>query len=111
MRKILNLVLFISPINSSYTQNTEMSGDSFISILGCFKSWNFQHKINDHVCLIGDFNSYTGTGGFSPHKGPVMRKMFPFDDVIMYNGSSTVDYFIMYNTVLNHVQTFQSWRI
>ena len=23
------------------------------------------------------------TGGFSPHKGPVMQKMFPFDDVIM----------------------------
>ena len=24
----------------------------------------------------------------SPHKGPVTRKMFPFDDVIMYNANN-----------------------
>ena len=26
----------------------------------------------------------------SPHKGPVTRKMFPFDDVIMHSGDATV---------------------
>ena len=35
----------------------------------------------------------------SPHKGPVTRKMFPFDYVIM-NGKSFVFHFIVYQMVL-----------
>ena len=39
----------------------------------------------------------------SPHKGPVTRKMFPFDDVIMVSDGSPVDpvsskVLIMYDT-------------
>ena len=30
----------------------------------------------------------------SPHKGPVTRKMFPFDDVIMYGQASTIQSWI-----------------
>ena len=29
-------------------------------------------------------------GEFTPHKWPVTRKMFPFDDVIMYNNMRTL---------------------
>ena len=31
----------------------------------------------------------------SPHKGPVTRKMFPFDDVIMYFGKGIIKWFIL----------------
>ena len=39
-----------------------------------------KHQSTRHWPLCGEF---TGTGEF-PHKGPVTRKMFPFDDVIMF---------------------------
>ena len=34
----------------------------------------------------------------SPHKGPVTRKMFPFDDVIMWKGENIIIMIILYNT-------------
>ena len=37
----------------------------------------------------------------SPHKWPVTRKMFPFDDVIMYDGQSLVRWTVSTNDGLN----------
>ena len=39
-------------------------------------------KAPRHWPLCGEFTEPVN----SPHKGPVTRKMFPFDDVIMFNG-------------------------
>ena len=45
------------------------------------------------VCVWGGGGGGGGGGGIqrwpvnTPHKGPVMRKMLPFDDVIMFNFS------------------------
>ena len=41
----------------------------------------------------------------SPHKGPVMRKTFPFDDVIMFipHFTGACDYISMQGLKLNHV--------
>ena len=53
----------------------------------------------------------------SPHKGPVKRTMFPFDDVIMlcsvenWRKSWRSVTFVCYSSILNHVNTTQSWSI
>ena len=43
----------------------------------------------------------------SPHKWPVMRKMFPFDDVIMYRGLVPVNFpiFLMVDVIGNKANT------
>ena len=43
----------------------------------------------------------------SPHKGPVTRKMFPFDDVIMKHMLVVLNYFV---TDLNKVQVLSTTK-
>ena len=57
-------------------------------------------KVPRHWPLCGE---YTGTGEF-PHKRPVTRKMFPFDDVIM----STHLYTLPNRYLLSHLKTSQT---
>ena len=48
----------------------------------------FQAQIKENIKVLAVTGFCEGTspvtGGF-PHKGPLTRKMFPFDDVIMVN--------------------------
>ena len=41
-------------------------------------------KKTSKLCVIGLCEGNPSVTSGSPHKGPTMRKMFPFDDVIMY---------------------------
>ena len=48
----------------------------------------------------------------SPHKGPVTRKMFPFDDVIMYSDCLTcIGFFISCNALQAHMTDENAYHI
>ena len=42
------------------------------------------HQSSSSLAFFGENSPVTPLPVFSPHKGPVTRKMFPFDDVIMH---------------------------
>ena len=60
-----------------------------------------------------DQRKHQSSASNSPHKGPVTRKMFPFDDDIMYKYDCVlllslccfVQYLIVLNRVLNYVSS------
>ena len=74
-----------SPSRSTYYSDAIMSAMMFLitDVLIVFAQPFVQTQINFRVIGLCEGNPPV-TGGF-PHKGPVTRKMFPFDEVIVRN--------------------------
>ena len=96
----LNEVLCLTRISLFYTcrktvqwRHNGCDGVSNHQPYDCLFNRLFKAQIKEnikaprHWPLCGEF---TGGPVNSPHKGPVTRKMFPFDDVIMWYGTGSV---------------------
>ena len=85
------LVLFSSIGFSLQRRNNERDGVSNHSRLECLlnRLLRRRSKKTSKLRVIGLCEGNSTVTGNSPHKGPVTRKMFPFDDVIIIKKQHT----------------------
>ena len=60
---------------------SQVTGASSVYFTGCFGADKRKHQSSVSLCFVRGIDWWPVT---SPHKGPVTRKMFPFDDVITH---------------------------
>ena len=62
---------------------SQITGVSIVYLTGCSGAEQRKHQSSASLAFVGGIHRASVN---SPHKGPVTRKMFPFDDVIMLDG-------------------------
>ena len=60
---------------------TQINGVSIVYLTVCSDACQGKHQSSESLAFMKGIHRWTAN---SPRKGPVTRKMFPFDDVIMY---------------------------
>ena len=81
-----------SPVTDEFSaqwRNNERDGISNHQPHACLLNWKYQSSAS--LAFVQRIHRWPVN---SSHKGPVMRKIFPFDDVIMKRKCSNVDYFV-----------------
>ena len=63
---------------------TQITGFSIVYSTVCSGADQRKHQSPESLALVGRIHRWPVN---SPHNGPVTRKMFPFDDVIMLSGA------------------------
>ena len=63
---------------------SQITGVSFVYSTACSGAYQRQHQSCSSLAFVRGIHRWPVK---SPHKGPVTRKMFPFDDVIMEHES------------------------
>ena len=61
----------------------QITGVSVVCLIVCSGADQRKHKSSASLTFVRGIHRWPVN---SPHKGPVTRKMFPFDDVIMHSG-------------------------
>ena len=88
---------------------SQITGVSIVCLAVCSGGDQRKHQGSTSLAFVKGIQRWPAN---SPHKGPVTRKMFPFDDVIMskFNGMTVVD---PRNKVNNHrkQRVAMHWRI
>ena len=67
---------------------SHVTGVSFVCSVVCSGADQRKHQSSASLAFVRGIHRSPVN---SPHKGPVTRKMFPFDDVIMFNLQNTPD--------------------
>ena len=96
---------------SDVTMNGMVSQIACVSIVcSTVSSGAYQKKKTSNLRVTGPCKGNPPVTGGSPHKGPVTREMFPFDDVIMWCWKISLDG-VFWKTSYSHQATVDGVRL
>ena len=74
------------------TMAPQLTGVSIVYSTICFGAHQIKHQSTASLAFMKGIHRWPVN---SPHKGPVTRKLFPFDDVIMNRVPSSTDFWML----------------